>query len=100
MKTVKINLYSFDELNEKAKEKAITEAIMFLDSEPEEFENEEGEMEEQYIEHTEEDAKEFIFANDYFFFSNGEQAHVIEYVGKHPRTGESDFIFKGETIKL
>lgn len=100
MKTVKINLYSFNELNDTAKEKAIFEALDFLDNEPIEYEEESGEMKSKYVEHSETDAIEFIEANEYYFFSDGEQAHVIEYAGKHPRAGEIDFKFRGETIKI
>ena len=42
MKTFKINLYKFYELSDEAKEKAIYEALNILDSEPTEYENENG----------------------------------------------------------
>lgn len=100
MKTVKINLYEFNELTEQAKEKAINEAIIYLDSEPIEHEDEKGKMISEYIDHTEEDAEEFINANEYLFFSNGYLANTVEYCGKHPRAGESELILNGETYKF
>lgn len=44
MKTVKINLYEFNELTEQAKEKAIDEALNYLNSISIKYENECGEM--------------------------------------------------------
>ena len=52
MRQVTISLYSFNELNEKAQQKAIREHGEFMDSISEEYENEEGEMVEEYIEHS------------------------------------------------
>lgn len=100
MKTIKINLYTFAELSEEARKEAINDAIIFLDSEPEEYEDENGEMKSEYIDHTEEDAEDFINANEYLFFKNGEQAHTITYCGNHPRKGESELKLFGETIKF
>ncbi len=100
MKTVKINLYSFAELSEKAKEKAISEHIDFLDNLPEEYENEEGEMCSEYIEHTEGEAVESIEANKYIFFADGSLAHCITYVGNHPEAGKPEFLFKGEIYSI
>ena len=100
MKTVKINLYSFDELETNAKEKAINETIYFLDSEPEEYEDENGEMKSEYIDHTEEEAEEFIKANEYLFFKNGDMANTVEYCGAHPKAGQSELFFKDEVISF
>ena len=100
MKTVKINLYEFNELTEQSKEKAINEAIDFLNSEPTVYEDEDGKMISEYIDHTEEDAKEFIFANEYLFFASGELANTVTYCGKHPRAGESELILNGETYQF
>lgn len=100
MKTVKINLYKFNELTEQAKEKAINEAIYFLNNEPVEYEDEDGKMQYEYIEHTEEEAEDFLTANEYLFFTNGETARTVTYCGKHPRAGESELILNGETHKI
>lgn len=100
MKTAKINLYSFEELTNEAKETAIYEALNILDSEPIECENESGEMVNEYVEHTEEYAKEFILINDYLFFKNGKLAYTITYCGKHPKAGQSELILNGETVKI
>lgn len=100
MRTIKINLYRFEELIEEAKERAINEALNFLDSEPVEYETENGEMKSEYLDHTEEEAEDFIKANEYLFFADGEQAHTITYCGTHPRTGESELNLFGETYKF
>lgn len=78
MKTVNvtIDLYSFSELNKIAQQKAISEHESFLNSMPIKYENEEGEMISEYIEHTEAEVIESIEANQYLFFSNGELAHL------------------------
>lgn len=100
MKTIKINLYTFAELSDEAREYAINDAIIFLDNEPTEYEDENGEIKSEYINHTEKEAEDFINANEYLFFKNGEQAHTITYFGAHPRTGESELNLFGETYKF
>lgn len=100
MKTITINLYSLDELSQYAREKAIIEANNFLNNELIDFEDENGIMQYEYLEHTEEQAEEFIKINEYLFFKNGEIANTVQYTGEHKRSGEMDFIFKGETIKI
>ena len=100
MKTVKINLYQFSELSEEAQQKAISEALNFLDNELIEYEDESGNMQHKYHDHTDEEAEDFINANEYLFFANGEQANTITYCGAHPRAGESELKFFGETFKL
>ena len=98
MQTLQINLYSFEELSDEAKNKAIYESIEFLDSEP--IENESGEIVNEYVEHTEEDAKEFISINDYLFFKNGTLAHTVTYCGNHPKRGKSEFFLHGEIVNF
>jgi len=98
MKTVQITLFAFDELNATAQQKAISEHLEFMDSLPEEYENEEGEMISEYIEHTETDAYESINANDYLFFTDGTLSSVTHFSGKHPRAGQAEFTLHGETI--
>ena len=75
MKTVSINLFSFNELNEKAQEKAILEHSDFLGSVPVEVENENGEMEEIYEDYSKEDVIDNILSNKYIFFEDGTLAH-------------------------
>lgn len=88
MKKVTINLYSFDELTEKAKEKAIDDHRSFLLSVmcsddfisgcPEYDTNEElqkaYEAEYEYYSMNDEPIIESIQCNEYDFFSNGELA--------------------------
>ena len=100
MKTLEINLYKFEELSDEAKDKAINEALNILDSEPTEYENENGEIVNEFVEHTEEDAKEFILINDYLFFKNGTLAHTVTYCGNHPKAGQSEFFINGEIINF
>ena len=100
MKTIKINLYKFEELIEEAKNKAIEQAIEFLDSEPTEYENENGKIIYEYFEHDESQAEEFIDVNDYLFFKNGTLAHTVTYCGNHPKTGQSEFFLHGEIINF
>ena len=100
MKTLEIKLYSFEELSKESKEKAINEAIEFLDSEPTEYENENGEIVYEYFEHDESQAEEFIDVNDYLFFKNGTLAHTVTYCGNHPKTGQSEFFLHGEIINF
>lgn len=57
-------------------------------------------MKYEYIDHTEQDAEEFINANEYLFFSNGDLANTVTYCGAHPRAGESELILNGETYKF
>lgn len=100
MKNVTINLYSFEELNEKARQKAISEHQSFLDGQPEQYENEDGEMVEEYVEHTEADAIENIEANEYIYFEDGKLAHCCTYTGKHEKAGITEFYFHGSTFTL
>lgn len=100
MKKAEITLYEFDELDETSKQSAIFEHLNFLDSEPEEFENEQGELVREYMEHTEEDTIESIRLNRYYFFSNGDIADCTTYTGKHPKAGKTEFKFKGENVEI
>lgn len=100
MKTIKINLYTFAELSDEAREYAINEALNYLNSISVVYEDEAGEMKSESIVHTEEDAEDFINANEYLFFKNGEQAQTITYCGDHPQKGESELNLFGETYKI
>jgi hypothetical protein len=92
---ITIKLYSFSELSEKAKRKAIEEHREFELNiiELNEFEN--GIAEYDYYASNDEPIIESIEANDYLFFENGELAHTITYCGNHPLAGETHFIFNG-----
>ena len=100
MKTVEINLYTLAELNPDAKYNAISEVLNFLDNELIEYEDESGNMQCKNQYHTDEEAEDFINANEYLFFANGEQANTINYCGAHPRAGESELKLFGETFKI
>ena len=90
MKAIEIKLYKFNELSEEAKEKAIDEHKVFLDSILFDFQDEEGEMQEEYIDHTEEQVIESIEINEYLFFSDGKLANTTTYTGKHEKAGTTE----------
>ena len=106
---ITIKLYSFSELSEKAKRKAIEDHREFELSimRPEDFitgiaeydTSEElqktYEAEYDYYLMNDEPIIEIIEANDYLFFENGELAHTITYCGNHPLAEETHLIFKG-----
>jgi hypothetical protein len=100
MKIASIKLYSFDELTAEAKVFAINEHTDFLNSIPQEFEDESRNMKSEYIQHNEDEVIESIQANNYLFFADGELASVCHYVGNHPQAGETEFKFKGEVYIL
>lgn len=100
MNKVQISLYSFIELSEKAKQKAVFEHQDFLNSVPIECENEEGEMVSEWHEHSEEEAIESIEINEYYFFSDGILANVTAFCGKHPKAGQSILTFAGQEYTL
>lgn len=91
MKTVSINLYTFDELNEAAQEKAIIEHVNFL-VEVADF-DERDEISREYV-------IENIQINDYLFFADGELAHCTTYTDSHPKSGTTEFHFHGATFDI
>ena len=92
---ITIKLYSFSELNEKAKRRAIEEHREFELNiiELNDFEN--GIAEYDYYAENDEPIIEIIEANDYLFFANGELANTVRYCGNHPLAGEIHFIYNG-----
>ena len=102
MKKVTISLYEFRELNEKAKEKAISQHEAFLLDMGQQVEGENGELVTEYLDTIEqEEVIDSIEANEYLFFFDGSLAHTCQYVGNHPtKAGVHEFIFKGQTIQL
>ena len=106
---ITIKLYSFSELSEKAKRKAIEAHREFMLSlmapddfisgiaeydTPEELQKT-YEAEYNYYLFDDKPIVENIEANDYLFFENGELAHTVRYCGAHPLSGETHFIFNG-----
>lgn len=87
MKTVTINLFSFEELDQEAQEKAINDHAEFLLDVDEE-------------EHTKEEVVENILLNEYLFFEDGELAHIVQYTGRHPKAGKLEFHFHNKVIEL
>lgn len=110
MKTTMINLYSFSELNEKAKESAISEHRAFELSimQPSDFirgntdfdtpEKLQQEYNTQYTYYLENDEPiiESIELNDYLFFADGSLANCVTYCGNN----ETELNIGGETYKI
>lgn len=106
---ITIKLYSFSELDENAKRKAIEAHREFELSimEPDDFisgvaeydtpEELQKTYEAQYDYYlmNDEPIIEIIEANDYLFFANGKLAPTVHYCGAHPLRGETHFIFNG-----
>ncbi len=106
---ITIKLYSFSELSEKAKRKAIEAhrefelSIMGRDdfisgvAEYDTLEELQKTYEAQYNYYlmNDEPIIENIEANDYLFFENGKLAPTVHYCGRHPLRGETHFIFNG-----
>ena len=96
MKTVSINLYSFSELNDHAKNRAIDEHRDFMQSLPDQYVDEHGELVFEYADYTIAEVIDSIEANKYLFFADGTLADTVQYVGKHPKVGISELTFYGE----
>jgi mRNA-degrading endonuclease HigB of HigAB toxin-antitoxin module len=106
---ITIKLYSFSELSEKAKRKAVEAhrefelslmapndfitGIAEYDT-PEELQKT-YEAQYDYYLMNDEPIIENIEANDYLFFANGKLARTVRYCGEHPLSGETHFIFNG-----
>jgi hypothetical protein len=102
MKTIKveINLYSYDELKEKSKEFAFNQHEDFLNSCEEEYENEEGVLIKEYVEHDKEEVEDSLRINEYLFFESGEMANITHFTGEHEKAGKTEFYFFGKTYLL
>lgn len=107
MKTIKteINLFQYDELKGKAKERAFNEHFNFIRDNPSEYENDDGEMVyEDYSKWKEEDFREMIEdsikINNYWFFENGEMAKCVTYTGKHEKAGITELNFQNKVYKI
>ena len=101
MTQVKISLYSFAELSDKAKQRAINEHMNFLLSEGYQEENEAGEFVTVYRNEMEEDEViENIELNEYLFFEDGKLAHCVTYTGGHEKAGTTELFFHGQIIVL
>lgn len=89
MKQITINLYSFSELADESKEKAIEDHAEFLNNLPE--------SRDQY---SREETIDSIEANDYLFFDDGIIANCTSYTGEHEKNGKTEFHFHGSTIDI
>lgn len=116
MKTINIalNLCSFVELSDKAKQRAIEEHRQFELSimQPNDFISGEVEYdtpenlrsvynsEYEYLLNNDEPIIENIEVNDYLFFEDGSLANIVTYTGKHPKAGVSEFNFMGNVYDI
>lgn len=97
MKTIKveINLYNYEELNEKSKDKAFNEHLDFL------YSVNTGEYDEDLNLLNENELRDYVEdslkINEYLFFENGEIAHIKHFTGKHKKSGITEFYFNGKT---
>lgn len=89
MVTVSINLYSFNELDKAAKEKAIFEHQVFL-----------NEIDAKGRTFSRREAIEAIEINEYLFFSDGELASITHYTGGHDKSGITEFKFHGQVHNI
>jgi 5'-3' exonuclease len=100
---IEINLYSFAELGEKAKKKAIRNHKDFMLSRAEVIEDDDGGLITHYYDEDDlddHDVIDEIEANEYLFFEDGGLAHCTTYTGKHEKAGITEFHFKGRTIDI
>lgn len=84
VKEIKIKIYEYDELSEDAKIKAFEDHAYFIECNPQEYEDNEGNIKrDDYSKWSEQEFKEYveenIRINEYLFFANGEQAHATTY---------------------
>ena len=111
---IELNLYTINELDEKAKARAIEDHRQFELSimQPEDFISGETEYdtpeelqktyeaEYEYYLNNDEPIIENIEANEYLFFMNGELASVTQYCGKHHKAGKTEMEFHGVTYDI
>ena len=111
---ISVNLYTLDELSDRARNRAIREHRDFLlsvmspndfisgDSEydtPEKL-NEAYESEYDYYLMNDEPIIESIEINEYLFFCDGEIANVTHYCGKHPLSGKTVLHYLGKDYEI
>ena len=90
---IEIELFSYDELTGSAKTKALTQHWEFMDSIEEEYEDSNGEMVKEFVNHKRIEVEESIRINKYLFFKDGKMAHCVTYTGKHEKAGTTEFKF-------
>lgn len=109
MMKIKISIYTFDELNENAKAKAIEEHRHFMLEtlvpdygdgvidwcNPEKMKDYESEYE--YILMNNEPVIESIEINEYYFYFDGTLCNATTYTGG-PKKGTTEIIIHGETF--
>ena len=104
MKEFKIKLYSYDELEPEAKQKAFYDHELFLRENPAEYEDDKGEfhydnMDTWTLKEIKEYVEDCIRMNEYYFFSSGEKANTITYTGEHSKSGQTEMIIGQEHFK-
>ena len=111
--TIQMNLYEFEELDERAQNKAIWDHRYFLlqtitvddfigCGDPEYGDTPESMFDEEYdmILTDDEYVAESIIMNDYLFFSSGEIANTVSYCGSHPLAGKRFLTVQGTEYEI
>lgn len=109
---ITIHVYTFAELDEKAKRNAIEEHRSFLldvlipdyidgvtdwnDPEKMDIYNQEYE----HIQDHDDPVIESIESNEYLFYRNGDFCNAVTYTERHPRAGQTDITIHGETFTI
>lgn len=93
---IEIELFSYDELEGKAKERALNEHTEFLNSLQEEREDENGNLIKEYRDHEKEEVEDSLRINEYLFYSDGEMIDGVIYTEGHPKAGQMEIMFKGK----
>ena len=101
MKTVTINLYELEELDEKAYNFALEEILMYTN---EQFGADDEDEDDEYYEYTIEKDKQvlvdFIKANCMLFYKDGSEAALTNYTGKHEKSGTIELELGGEIYNI
>ena len=105
MKTINIavSIYKLDELSKDSKNIAITDHRNFLIDayQDDDFDTSFNMTRSKYERQLRRvDVIETIEANEYYFYSNGELARVVQYCGAHPRAGETIFTHDNIEYKI
>jgi hypothetical protein len=102
---IEIKLYKYDELSGDSKEKAFDSEYQFLLENPQEYEDNEGNMQYDNMEEwTEKDIREYveecININEYLYFKNGVMADITYFTGNHEKAGQVELKIAGNVYTI
>ena len=89
---IEIELFDYNDLEDKAKQKAKDEHFNFL---CEICEDKEATEESIY-----DSVEESIEINEYLFFEDGNMANTTKFTGEHEKTGQREFYLYGKTYNI